>query len=501
MSLLGLDVGTTGCKAILFDLEGRVLRQAYREYPLLQPKPGWIELNPEVVWKAVQECIKEVVRESADPVSALSTSVLGEAATPIGPDGEPLANSIIGFDRRGVDESRWWDEVIGREELFAITGQPLQQIYTINKLLWWRRNRPDIFRKARKFLCYGDFILQRLGLAPTIDYSMAARTMAFDVHQKRWSEKILERAEIDEGLLPQVRPSGTPVGEISARAAEELGLPRGVVGVVGGHDQPCGALGAGIIRKGKAMYAIGTVECVTLALEHFLPQLSSMGFACYPHVYPDVFLTLGYNFTGGSLLRWYRDTFAQEEMAEAKKKGVDVYDLILADLPEGPTDLYVVPHFSGTGTPWLDPLAKGAILGLTFDTGKRELVKAILEGVTYEMALNLEYMTKAGVEVEELRAIGGGAKSRAWLQLKADILGRPLSSLNVSEAAGLGAALLAGFGTGVYPSLEEATETIVRAKEVFTPREERVGQYRKRLAIYERIYPALRDINSEGRAP
>lgn len=494
MSLLGLDVGTTGCKAILFDLEGQVLGQAYREYALIQPRPGWIELNPEVVWKAVQESISEAVRETADPVSALSTSVLGEAVTPIGPDGEPLANSIVGFDQRGVVESQWWEEVLGRERLFAITGQPLQQIYSINKLLWWRNNEPDIFRQAHNFLCYGDFILHKLGLAPTIDYSMAARTMAFDVHDKRWSEEILEKAQLDEESLPHVEPSGTPVGEISGEVAEELGLPRGVVAVVGGHDQPCGALGAGIVRKGRAMYAIGTVECITLALEHFLPQLGSMGFPCYPHVFPDIFVTMGYNFTGGSLLRWYRDTFAQQEMAEAERKGADVYDLILADLPEEPTDVYVVPHFSGTGTPWLDPLARGAILGLTFNIGKRELVKAILEGVTYEMAVNLKYMAKAGVEVEELRAIGGGAKSKTWLQLKADILDRPIKSLNVSEAAGLGAALLAGFGTGAYRSLEEATETMVRAKEVYEPCREKAHEYRKRLAVYERIHPALRKI-------
>jgi len=494
MSLLGLDVGTTGCKAILFDREGRILGSAYREYPLLQPRPGWIELDPEAVWRAVKECILEVSQGVADRVTALSTSVLGEAVTAIGGDGKPLGNSIVGFDQRGIAEVQWWAEVLGRERIFAITGQPLQQNYTINKIMWWRKHCPEVFHETQRFLCYGDLILMKLGLPPTIDYSMAARTMAFDVHEKRWSPEILSRAQIDERLLPEVQPSGTPVGEIPRPIAQGLGLPPGVVAVVGGHDQPCGALGAGITREGRAMYAIGTVECITLALDRFHHALGAMGFPCYPHTVPELFVTMGYNFTGGSLLRWYRDTFAQDAVAEAQKAGRDAYDLILADLPEGPSPLFVLPHFVGTGTPWLDPSAKGAILGLTLGTRRQDLVKAILEGVTYEMAVNLKYMAQAGVKVEELRAIGGGAKSPAWLALKADILGRSIKSLNVSEAAGLGAALLAGYGTGLYPTLATATEELIAVKETFQPRPEQVEKYRKKLATYERIYPAVKGL-------
>jgi len=267
MSLLGLDVGTTGCKAIVFQPSGKVLAQAYREYPLIHRQPGWIELDSDLVWRCTKEAISEAVASAPkkDPVKALAISCLGEAVTPIARDGKPLSLSTVGFDNRAQEQSRWWEDKMGKDAVFQITGMPLNLMYTINKIMWWRDNEPALFDKAWKFLCYGDLTVFRLCADPVIDHSMAARTMAFDIKAARWSSEMLSKVGLDEDRLPRAEPSGTIVGEVSDSVAAELGLPRKVKIVTGAHDQPAGALGAGITKPRIAMDATGTVECITPA--------------------------------------------------------------------------------------------------------------------------------------------------------------------------------------------------------------------------------------------
>lgn len=498
MSLLGIDIGTTGCKAIVFRVDGTPLGRSYREYPLLHPREGWIELDPNVVWEAVRDTIREAVDRAGpgDPVCALAASVQGEAVTPVGRDGRPLDNSPVTFDGRSVPFVSLWEESPGAERVFEITGMPLHAMYTLQKILWWQRERPEVYRDTWKFLCYGDYCLHRLGLPPTIDYSMAGRTMAFDVRAGRWSDELLARADVPIEKLPDVAPSGTAVGELPGSTCEELGLPRGVLGATGGHDQPCGALGAGISRPGLAMDATGTVECITPIFDQLVlsPAMRENNFCCYRHVAPGLYATLAFNFTGGSLLRWYRDTLGAREVEEARVAGMDVYDIMIGKAAGGPSRVLVLPHFTMTGTPWFDTRARGAILGLTLGTGVDQILKGLLDGITYEMRLNLDRLDAAGVPVREVRAIGGGAKSRTWLQLKADIFARPVSSLNVSEAACLGAAMLAGAAAGEYPSLEEATQALVRVTETFEPRPAETARYEEMYALYQELYPTLRDL-------
>ncbi|MCC7354101.1 MAG: hypothetical protein IT330_10115 [Anaerolineae bacterium] len=494
MSLLGIDIGTTGCKAIVFDEDGHTLASAYREYPLLTPQPGWLELDSARVWRDTEDAIREAVAKAgaADPVRALSISCQGEGATPVAADGSLLDHCMVAFDNRTIPQAAAVGEKIGRDRFFQITGNPLHPMGTVMKIAWWRENRPAIYDRAWKFLCWEDFALWKLGAEPAMDFSIASRTMAYDVRQRCWSRAILEAAGADESLLAAVAPSGTAVGTISDTAAATLGLPRGVVLVTGGHDQPCGALGAAIVRSGRANYAIGTVECITLALAEFRPGLGAQGFPCEPHVAPDLWVTLAFSVSGGSVLRWFRDQFGQREVEEAAAQGVDAYDLLLAGLPQEPTDLYLLPHFAGTGTPWLDSEATGAIAGLTLATTRQQVIKAVLEGVTYEMAMNLNLVRQGGASIKELRAIGGGAKSPVWLQLKADILGLPITVLDVSEAPARGAAILAGVGAGVYSSAVETAEAQVQLGRTFYPNPARAEEYASRLARYVRLYPALR---------
>jgi xylulokinase len=485
MSLLGIDIGTTGTKAVAFSADGKVLATAYREYPLIFPKPGWIELDSARVIKSVREAIREAASKTKpDPVRALAVAAQGEAVTPVGKDGAYLHNAIVTFDARTAPLVGHWEERISRKRIYQITGMPLHGMYTASKILWWRKNRPDVFRDARYFLCFEDLLFHELGLGPAIDPSLAARTMLYDIDRRAWSEELLKIAGVEADRL--ARTTSGVVGIISARASKEFGLPLGVVAVTGGHDQPCGALGAGVVESNVGMYATGTVECITPAFNKRADLLKA-NIACYPHVVRDLYVALTFNFTGGSLLKWYRDTFGGEEKRRAARSGRDVYELLIEEASKEPTSLMVLPHFTSTGTPHFDTRSKGVIAGLQLSTTKGEIIRAILEGVTYEMALNVKLLPP----IDSFRAIGGGAKSPVWMQIKADLLGRPVSAMRVTEAVCLGAAILAGSATGVYRTPQEAAKKLSRVETTYRPNEKNVKVYRERFALYRELYPAL----------
>ena len=498
MSLMGLDVGTTGAKGVAFDLDGTILASAYREYPLTSPRPGWQELDPNHVWQCVKEVLGEVAQATRqDPIRSLAVSCQGEACHPVGRDGACLANSLVTFDGRTADMPAWWLQHRSRFDIARISGMPLHGMYTLNKILWFKEHQPEIYAKTWKFHCYEDYVHLRLGLEPVMSYPLAARTMAFDIHAGDWSDELLGLAGVDRGLFPKVAPSGEPVGVIPDAVADEIGLPHGVVVGTGGHDQPAGALGAGIIESGEAMYATGTVECICAVFDTFnLTQAAVDGnVCCYPSCVPGLYASLAFNFTGGALLRWYRDTFAALELEQAKASGRDVYDILCENLPENPEHLLVLPHFTMTGTPYFDTASRGAILGLTLNTTRPEIVSAILSGVTYEMKLNLELLQSAGVRIQRLRAIGGGAKSPVWVQRKADIMGLPVAVLETTEAAALGVAMLGGKAAGVVADLSAMARHVVKIRHVMEPDEKRRKVYDELYAIYRELYPAIRPLN------
>ena len=497
MSLLGLDIGTTGCKAVAFDEEGSLLARAYREYSLLHSKPGWAELDVNLLWKKIKEVISDVASKThPDPIKALSVSTQGEAVVPVTKDGKPLYNFSVSFDKRTEPQCQWWQEEIGKEEIFQITGMPLHPMYTINKIMWLKENRPDIYRKAYKFLCVEDFVIFKLGAFPAINHSLAARTMCFEIREKKWSEKILSLAGVRKELLSEPKPSGCPVGKVKAKIAEELNLKSDVVVVTGGHDQPCGALGAGVVSPGLVMNAIGTSDVLCPAINEPLlnKEMLENNYCCYPHTCPDIYITISFNLSGGLLLKWYRDTFCFEEKMEAKRAGRDVYDIIVERANPEPVDIYILPHFVGSGTPTLDSKSKGAILGLTIDTTKEDISRAILDSNNYDLRLNMDKLKGAGIPMEEIRTIGGGAKSKKWLQLRADVLGKRVCTLKVSEAVSLGAAILAGVGINIFASPQEGARQWVKTDRVFEPDVKRHSQYRERYHRYLKIYPTLKEL-------
>jgi xylulokinase len=497
MHLLGLDVGTTGCKALVFDREGRIVGRARREYDVICTAPGMGEQDARLVWKLIIEALRELSASGATrEVKALSVSVQGDAVIPVAAGFEPLQAALLGMDYRSEGEARLCEKRFGAFELFERTGMRPHPMNSLTKVLYLRTERPEVFERAWKMVTYADYVLGRFGAEAVIDHTMASRTMAFDVRSGVWSGEILGGLGLEAALFSRPVPSGTVVGMIGGGLAAETGLPQDVVLVTGGHDQTCAALGAGLVMEGTGLVSTGTAEVLSAALGEakLSREMFERYYPCYLHAKAGMYFTFSLNHVGGLLLKWYRDALCPPEVGDARGMGGDVYGLIDERMPEGPTGLMVLPHFHGSGTPWCDLESKGAIVGLTLATTRHEVAKALLEGLTFELLINLESLEACGVGVGELVAAGGGANSARWLQLKADILGRPIRTLRCREAACLGAALLAGCGIGVYDSLDEAVRNTVRFDGEYRPERGVTEVYRARYGTYRRLYPTLRGL-------
>lgn len=500
MHLIGLDIGTTGCKAALFTDAGELVASATREYDVDFPQPGWAEQDANHVWTLAQAVLRAVVAQSGvQDAAAIGLSVQGEAIIPVDAAGDALRPAILGMDTRTDAQNAALRAHFGAAWLFEHTGMPVHTINTLPKLLWLKEHAPDIWASTAHFLLYEDFIINKLCGQPAISRCLASRTQAYDLRGDRWSGRILDWLELDPARLAPVMDSGTAVAPMRADLAADLGFAAPPLIVTGGHDQACGALGVGLVEPGRAMVSTGTAEVVEVALRE--PALNTTlyegNISVYAHVVPGLYVAMTLNHSGGLLLRWFRDTLCELEMQQARDADADAYDLILHDAPAGPTALLVLPHFAGSGTPTFDTQSKGAILGLTFGTRKPDLAKAILEGLTFELRVNLDLLAAGGVAIDELRAIGGGARSALWTQLKADVTGIPVAVPRVTEAACWGAALLAGVGAGRFDDLRAAADATVAFERHITPDPAQHRAYTARFKRYEQVYPLLADLNRQ----
>jgi len=495
MSYLGIDIGTTGCKAVVFSYTGQVLGQSYYEYQTISPKPGWFELDSHNVLTSCKNVIAQASNQAKciDPVVAIGISSQGEAFTLFDKNNKYLCNAMVSFDTRSTMQVDEFCRSFGSKKLYQITGHSAHTLFSLFKLLWIKQHKPQIFNNIHRFFCFGDLLTYELTGQRTISYNLAARTMLFDINRLCWSEEILDAIGIDKAILPKPVPAGYLAGKIKNRIADELGLSKNVTVAAGGHDQSCGALGVGVTGPGTAAYSIGTVECLTPAFKECVlnDKMQDSNFATYPYTVEHLYTTVAFNMTGGNLLKWYRDNFGQYEIQLAQKTGKDSYDLLLKDLPDNPTSIMVLPHFTSTGTPYFNPSPVGAIIGLNLNTDKRHIIKAILEGLTYEIKLNLELLKKAGIEITNIRAFGGGARNSAWMQIKADILNVPITSLEVTEAGCLGAAMLAAKAIGDITSLEDCTKTWVKPNATYEPSLKDVLQYQESFEIYSKLYDVI----------
>ena len=499
MALIGLDIGTTGCKAHIFDDELNFMASANREYSVAIPHPGWAEQDAENVWMLAKDCLREGVIKTGvqDSVKAISLSVQGEAVVPVDKYGTALRPMILGMDTRTDAQNQILKDQFGARELFIKTGMPVHTTNTLPKLMWMKENEPVLWRDAHKFLLYEDFIINKITGKAVISQCLASRTQVFNLEKKFWSEEILEFLGLKKERLAEVMVSGSPVGQMKADLADEIGIrTRPLIGC-GGHDQACGALGAGLTQPGLAMVSTGTAEVVEVSMD--IPHLNEILFksnvSVYLHTFPKLFVAMTLNQSGAFILRWFRDTFCQSELELAQKTGNDPYDLLLKNVGPDPSPVMLLPHFAGSGTPFFDTQSKGALVGLTFATTKKDIAKAILDGLTLELRINLEILNHGGINISELRAIGGGAKSELWLQLKADITGIPVAVPEMTEAAGMGAAILAGVASGLFQTTASAIDSHIKIKKVYQPNLETKKLFDERHCVYQELYPALIDIN------
>lgn len=495
MSLLGIDVGTTGCKAAVFSEAGRLIATAYEEYDIQRSQPGWAELDSQRVWEQVKRTIRKAVSEAkSDPVRALAVSSLGEAAVPVTRDLQVLGPSILNFDVRGAEYVESLHNALDDERLYRINGNTFGNHYGLTKLKWIKEHQPELYQRADLFLLWESFVTFMLGAEPVVDYTLANRTLLFDLDRGDWSAQLLAWAGLDRAKLPATAPSGTVIGTVSGRVADELGLPAKVAIVTGAHDQCANALGCGVIQPGRAAYGLGTYICVTPVFEQ-RPEPGLMiqrGLNTEHHAAPGRYVSFIYN-QGGSILKWYRDTFASVERYQAQQAGRDIYADLIAEMPRGPSSVIALPQWSTMGPPQFISDSCGVLAGLRLETTRGDILKGILEGVMFDLRECLESLPATGIEVTDFRAVGGGSKSDAWLQICADIMGRPVVRPKITEAGVLGAAIIAGNGSGLFASMEAGAETMVQLDRTFVPDPQMQKLYDSRFDKYRQLWPLMGD--------
>ncbi|MCC5943067.1 MAG: hypothetical protein JJU37_16095 [Balneolaceae bacterium] len=496
MNFLGIDIGTSGCKAGIFDADGNQIALAKRSYDVIFSEGGGAELNSDEVIKKCFEAIKECTEQVAPgSVKALSISSQGEAFTAVGPDNETLSNAMVSSDSRSAPYISGLVDAIGDEKLYNITGHTAYPIFTVFKLLWLKENRPQVWKKARHFLCFEDLLILRLGAEPAISWSLAGRTMLFDVRKHQWSEEILDAIGLEKSKLATPMPSGSVVGSVNKSLAYQLGLPDDTLIVAGGHDQTCSSLGAGVTDEGVAMLATGTVECITAAFKTpvFTENLRKNNLCTYDYTIKDTYSSIAYNLTGGNILKWFVNEFGEKEIEEARLTGSDPYELVLSKMSGDPTGILVLPYFTSSGTPYFDTETMGAMYGLRLTSSRGEILRALLEGVAFEMRLNLEILHNSGYNIHELRAVGGGAKSLKWTQLKANVLNKKITTLNITETGCYGVAMLAcSAQTG--RSVSEIAKSWVKPVTLVKPEEQFSSWYAQKFEEYKTLYKSLKKI-------
>ncbi len=486
MSYLGIDVGTSRAKAIVFDESFHALAQSSTACSRVSPRPGWYEIDATGLGRAVREVIAECSEACrSDPIRRISFSVFGGGVSAIDAELRPLMNVISTTDNRAQPQTDDWLRRFGRQETYQITGTTTHPSLMLPKILWIR-DHLDTSARIDKFVTAAELIQASLGVKPKMDLATASTTMALDLAGRRWSKEILAAAGIAESQLPELVASGEPIDELPASVCEQLGLARDCLLVAGGHDQQVCAFGAGLLAPGQATDSLGTVECITTLFEgpKLRQDLMEHNFSNLLHVHGGHVATLAYNFSSGDLFEWARKTLSFEQSS---------FDAMFAQLPARPSGVLVLPHFAGSGTPYLDAQSKGLIVGLTLQTTAPEILRGMVDSKNYEMKLNLDIWKRNDIVFECLRAYGKGASCDALLQIKADILDFEVQRLNVLETGCLGAALLAARGTDPDFPVREVLDRLVRVEKTFSPRSEFAEEHERAYRLYRQLYPNLRE--------
>lgn len=490
MNFLGIDVGTSGSRAVLIDADGKIVAAATVEHePFASPEIGWAEQNPNDWWRAVSAAIREVLASDnvrAEEIGAIGLSGQMHGAVFLNEKDEPLRSSIIWCDQRTEKQARELTEKIGAERLINLVSNPALTNFTLTKMLWLRENEPEIWNETRAVLLPKDFIRLRLSGDKATDVADASGTLLLDVANRRWSSEMLAANEISENLLPTVYESQEITGAVSEKCAAETGLKIGTPIVAGAGDNAAGAIGMGITRAGAVSATIGTSGVIFAVTDQ--PSIDLRGrIHTFCHAVPNRWHNTGVTQAAGLSFRWFRDNFTKNE-------SYDELAATAAKIPAGADGLLWTPYLMGERTPHIDPHVRASLIGLTASHTKAHVVRAVLEGVAFSLRDSIEIFKELGASVSTIRLGGGGARSALWRQIQADVYGAVVETVAADEGAAYGAALLAAVGAKNWQTVDDACDATIRVAEKIEPNPQTVETMNRQYEKYRTIYTALRSL-------
>ncbi|MBQ6789670.1 MAG: xylulokinase [Clostridia bacterium] len=495
---IGIDIGTSGTKTVMFDKNGAKIASATVEYPLYQPQNGWAEQDAADWWRASAESCKTVIEESGiDPHDVAAVGLSGQMHGLVMLDGEGnvLRRSIIWCDGRTAEECKMIEDTVGRERLIEITANPALTGFTASKIMWVKRHEPEIFERCRKILLPKDYVRFMLTGEAASDVSDASGMQLMDIKNRCWSEEVCEKLGIGMDMLGKLYESPDISGYVTEEASRLTGLPAGTPVVAGAGDNAAAAVGMGVVRDGRAFTTIGTSGVVFAHTDEMNidPEGRVHTFCC---AVPGAWHVMGVTQAAGLSLRWLRDTVCTDEAARAEAEGVDPYVIMDAEAessPIGASRLLYLPYLMGERTPHLDPNARGAFVGLSAMHTRGDMIRAVMEGVCYSQADSLAVLNGMGADIDNMLICGGGAKSALWIGMLADVYGIPCGRIESDEGPALGAAILAMVGAGIYPTVGAACDAVVKLRDVADPDADRHAEYMKYYGIYKNLYGHLKD--------
>jgi xylulokinase len=496
--LIGVDIGTSGTKTVLFDTTGVVIASATVEYPMYQPQNGWAEQDPADWWNASASTIKTVIAESGvNPADIKGVGLSGQmhGLVMLDGDGNVLRRSIIWCDGRTSKECAEITEKIGEKRLIEITANPALTGFTAGKILWVRNNEPDVYAKCKHIMLPKDYVRYMLTGEYATEVSDAAGMNLMDIPKRCWSDEVLDKLGIDKALLPKMYESVDVTGTITAKAAALTGLAEGTIVVGGAGDNAAAAVGTGVVVEGRAFTTIGTSGVIFAHSDKVTidPEGRVHTFCA---AVPGAWTVMSCTLAAGGSLQWFRNKFFLSELETATGMGVDPYFLMdkqAANIPIGSNRLLFLPYLMGERSPLLDEHARGAFIGISAIHSKYDMLRAVLEGVTFSQRQCLDVLRDMGISFSEMLAVGGGGSSPLWRQMLADVYDCPVKTVVSKEGGALGVAILAGVGAGIYKSVQEACNTMIRYGDPQSPDKAAGAEYEKFYGVYKGLYPVLKE--------
>ena len=498
--MMGIDVGTTGTRAVVVRPDGHVMGATTADHqPMRMPKPGWAEQDPEDWWQATILAVRGALKQSqvqGGDVAAVGLSGQMHGVVCLDKANVVLRPALLWCDQRSQAQCDWITSKVGADRVIKLVSNPALTGFSAPKLLWVRDNEPATYERTAHFLLPKDYVRFRLTGEFATEVSDASGTLLFDVAHRRWSKELIEALDINPQVLPRAFESPEVTGQLTAETALLTGLKAGTPVVGGGGDQAASAVGNGIVLPGLTSATVGTSGVIFAYTG--VPNLDPQGrIHTFCHAVPGKWHVMGVTQGAGLSLRWFREQLGASEAWYAHETGEDVYNLIIREaerVPAGSNGLLFLPYLMGERTPHLDAQARGMWFGLTAAHTRAHLIRAILEGVAFSLRDSLEIFKELEIPVEQIRASGGGSRSFFWRQIQADIYGKEVVTLQESEGSAFGAALLAGVGGGIYSSVEESTREALQVRECLSPIDENVRLYDRQYEVYTQLYPAVQEL-------